>query len=130
MTLREAASSAYLPSLLLAVNDCFEPKSTDAAASLNGRNEHGADVLGWELNEGFDCQVLYCRHHLGIDPESYNVNGGAILICHPYGITGARQVGHALLEGRRRSITYVVTSMCVGRGIGPLRSSKSLDHFE
>ena len=72
----------------------------------------------WELNEAFACQVLYCRDHLGIDPESYNVNGGAISIGHPYGMTGARQVGHALLEGKRRGVKYVVTSMCVGGGMG------------
>ena len=72
----------------------------------------------WELNEAFACQVLYCRDHLGIDPEIYNVNGGAISIGHPYGMTGARQVGHALIEGRRRGVKYVVTSMCVGGGMG------------
>ncbi|GAA6177646.1 acetyl-CoA C-acyltransferase [Sulfitobacter pacificus] len=72
----------------------------------------------WELNEAFACQVLYCRDHLGIDPEIYNVNGGAVSIGHPYGMTGARQVGHALIEGRRRGVKYVVTSMCVGGGMG------------
>ena len=76
------------------------------------------DIGLWELNEAFACQVLYCRDHLGIDPEIYNVNGGAISIGHPYGMTGARQVGHALLEGRRRGVKYVVTSMCVGGGMG------------
>ena len=76
------------------------------------------DIGLWELNEAFACQVLYCRDHLGIDPESYNVNGGAISIGHPYGMTGARQVGHALLEGKRRGVKYVVTSMCVGGGMG------------
>ena len=76
------------------------------------------DIGLWELNEAFACQVLYCRDHLGIDPEIYNVNGGAISIGHPYGMTGARQVGHALLEGKRRSVKYVVTSMCVGGGMG------------
>ena len=79
----------------------------------------GVDNIGlWELNEAFACQVLYCRDHLGIDPERYNVNGGAISIGHPYGMTGARQVGHALLEGRRRGVRYVVVSMCVGGGMG------------
>ncbi|WP_299165958.1 acetyl-CoA C-acyltransferase [uncultured Tateyamaria sp.] len=77
-----------------------------------------SDIGLWELNEAFACQVLYCRDHLGIDPEIYNVNGGAISIGHPYGMTGARQVGHALLEGRRRGVKYVVTSMCVGGGMG------------
>lgn len=76
------------------------------------------DIGLWELNEAFACQVLYCRDHLGIDPEIYNVNGGAISIGHPYGMTGARQVGHALIEGRRRGVKYVVVSMCVGGGMG------------
>jgi acetyl-CoA C-acetyltransferase/acetyl-CoA acyltransferase len=76
------------------------------------------DIGLWELNEAFACQVLYCRDHLGIDPEIYNVNGGAISIGHPYGMTGARQVGHVLLEGKRRGVKYVVTSMCVGGGMG------------
>ena len=76
------------------------------------------DIGLWELNEAFACQVLYCRDHLGIDPEIYNVNGGAISIGHPYGMTGARQVGHALLEGKRLGVKYVVTSMCVGGGMG------------
>ena len=77
-----------------------------------------SDIGLWELNEAFACQVLYCRDHLGVDPEIYNVNGGAISIGHPYGMTGARQVGHALIEGRRRGVKYVVTSMCVGGGMG------------
>jgi acetyl-CoA C-acetyltransferase/acetyl-CoA acyltransferase len=76
------------------------------------------DIGLWELNEAFACQVLYCRDHLVIDPEIYNVNGGAISVGHPYGMTGARQVGHALLEGKRRGVKYVVTSMCVGGGMG------------
>ena len=77
-----------------------------------------SDIGLWELNEAFACQVLYCRDRLGIDPEIYNVNGGAISIGHPYGMTGARQVGHALIEGRRRGVKYVVNSMCVGGGMG------------
>jgi acetyl-CoA acetyltransferase len=83
--------------------------------------QHGlkVDDIGlWELNEAFACQVLYCRDHLGIDPEKLNVNGGGISIGHPYGMTGARLVGHALLEGRRRKVKYVVVSMCVGGGMG------------
>lgn len=76
------------------------------------------DIGLWELNEAFACQVLYCRDHLGIDPEIYNVNGGAISIGHPYGMTGARAVGHALIEGKRRGVKYVVVSMCVGGGMG------------
>ena len=70
------------------------------------------------LNEAFACQVLYCRDKLGIDPARYNVNGGSISIGHPYGMTGARLVGHALIEGKRRGARYVVVSMCVGGGMG------------
>jgi len=77
-----------------------------------------SDIGLWELNEAFACQVLYCRDHLHIDPEIYNVNGGAISIGHPYGMTGARLVAHALIEGKRRGVKYVVVSMCVGGGMG------------
>lgn len=83
--------------------------------------QHGLriqDIGLWELNEAFACQALYCRDQLGIDPDIYNVNGGAISIGHPYGMTGARQVGHALIEGRRRGVKYIVTAMCVGGGMG------------
>jgi acetyl-CoA C-acetyltransferase len=76
------------------------------------------DIGLWELNEAFAVQCLYCRGHLGIDPEKYNVNGGSISIGHPYGMTGARTVGHALIEGKRRGVKYVVVSMCVGGGMG------------
>ena len=69
-------------------------------------------------NEAFACQALYCRDHLGIDPDIYNVNGGAISIGHPYGMTGARLAGHALIEGKRRGVKYVVVTMCVGGGMG------------
>lgn len=76
------------------------------------------DIDLWELNEAFASQVLYCRDRLGIDPEKLNVNGGAISIGHPYGMTGARQVGHVLIEGRRRGAKYAVVTMCVGGGMG------------
>ncbi len=76
------------------------------------------DIGLWELNEAFAVQALYCRDHLGIDPEIYNVNGGSISIGHPYGMTGARCVGHALIEGKRRGVKHVVVTMCVGGGMG------------
>jgi acetyl-CoA acetyltransferase family protein len=83
--------------------------------------QHGLrvqDIGLWELNEAFACQAVYCRDHLGIDPDLYNVDGGGISIGHPYGMTGARLVGHALIEGQRRGVKYVVVSMCVGGGMG------------
>jgi acetyl-CoA C-acetyltransferase len=76
------------------------------------------DIDLWELNEAFASQVIYCRDKLGIPNEKLNVNGGSISIGHPYGMTGARMVGHALIEGRRRGAKYVVTTMCVGGGQG------------
>ena len=76
------------------------------------------DIGLWELNEAFAVQVLYCRDKLGIPDDRLNVNGGSISIGHPFGMTGARCVGHALIEGKRRGVKYVVVTMCVGGGMG------------
>jgi acetyl-CoA C-acetyltransferase len=76
------------------------------------------DIGLWELNEAFAVQTIYCRDQLGIPMERLNVNGGSISVGHPYGMTGSRLVGHALIEGKRRGVKYVVVTMCIGGGMG------------
>ena len=90
-----------------------------AVTELLRREGLGVDDIDlWELNEAFASQVIYCRDELGIDPEKLNVNGGAISIGHPYGMSGARMVGHVLREGRRRASRLAVVTMCIGGGQG------------
>jgi acetyl-CoA C-acetyltransferase len=90
-----------------------------AIPRLLERNGLKIDDIGlWELNEAFAVQALYCRDRLGIDPEKLNVNGGAISVGHPYGMTGARLSGHVLIEGKRRGVKYGVVTMCIGGGMG------------
>jgi len=90
-----------------------------AVPKLLKANGLGIDDIGlWELNEAFAVQVIYCRDKLGIDNAKLNVNGGAISVGHPYGMSGSRMIGHALIEGKRRGVKYVVITMCVGGGMG------------
>lgn len=126
MTEAEAARRGLAPLgrfLGLAVAGC-EPDEMGigpvfAVPKLLARHGLSVDDIGlWELNEAFAVQVLYCRDRLGIPDDRLNVNGGAISIGHPYGMSGARMAGHLLIEGRRRGVKYGVVTMCVGGGMG------------
>jgi acetyl-CoA acetyltransferase len=95
--------------------------------------QHGlkvGDIGLWELNEAFACQALYCRDALGIDPDKYNVDGGGVSVGHPYGMTGARLVAHALIEGKRRGVKNVVVTTCAWAVAWGLRACSRLPEID